>query len=549
MRLLSRAEKPGCDIIGECVWRKHYRPSFYSSLTPKTGGNARVLPFAPNLVKAVLIFILIDCLLASVFPLRACAQLSIPGKVMTYRTVDLDSREELERTRSWQVSDGRSASELRITTYPVGTQVLSQCVFANGFAHPATTFRSIMLSMTGELERSDFDTFNPKYYPFLAAPVAADMQPGTCVSRGALNLARLVSGGEIATWIWSDSGLIGANFRPEENEKLTVAAGSFDALRVRVDLDLSKLFPHVPALFLSLVKPQLTIWIARAEPYYVLKMVGFGGSTNKLHKNTAIELASISEMTPNDSMIAPALAQADAIGTQPHLIAVNSGSWTQGDRAGHVTLATASTPAGELLVTHVAFSNGLATESRALIERGAIPPTVYLDDRSFATNGAIVRKHVLFFRKAAFPDDPKKDLPADLYGADGTLGVLLPRLLPEGTDDARFHVMDFSGQVNELTIHREGTTAVALGVDDAPAIHAKLEPIVDIPVLLRPLAYFFTPSFDAYFDADSPHRVLKFVGPLGPPGVPNATMLADEKVSAFEAGLSSTARVDRFGAE
>jgi hypothetical protein len=86
--------------------------------------------------------------------------------------------------------------------------------------------------------------------------------------------------------------------------------------------------------------------------------------------------------------------------------------------------------------------------------------------------------------------------------------------------------------VNELIIHREGTMTVALRGDDAPAIHAKLEPIVDIPLLLRPLAYFFTPSFDAYFDADSSHRLLKFEGPVGPPGVPIATMLADEKVSA-----------------
>ena len=59
---------------------------------------------------------------------------------------------------------------------------------------------------------------------------------------------------------------------------------------------------------------------------------------------------------------------------------------------------------------------------------------------------------------------------------------------------------------------------VALGGDDTRAIHAKLKPIVDTPILLRPLAYFFVPTFDAYFDADSSHRLLKFEGPLGPPG-------------------------------
>jgi hypothetical protein len=388
-----------------------------------------------------------------------------------------------------------------------------------------------MRSKTGELERSDFDTFDPIYYPFLAKPIAPDAQPGTCTSKKALDLPTLVRGGQIATWIWSDGGSVGAIFRPEENEKLTVPAGSFDAVRVRIDLDLSKVFPHVPELFLKLVKPHFTIWIMRREPYYVLKMAGFGRPSSKLHKNTVIELASISELTANESKIPAELAQADSAGEQPSLHAINSGSFTQGDRKGHVTFASASTPVGELLVTRVAFSNGLATESRTLIDGGASPATVYLDDRSFGSSGAIVRKHLIFFRKASFPDDPQKDLPADLYGADMTLGALLPRLLPEGSDEASFHVMDFSGQVTELTIQRDGLMTVALRGDDTRAIHAKLTPIVDIPILLRPLAYFFTPTFDAYFDADSSHRLLKFEGPLGPPGVPNATMLADEKLS------------------
>jgi hypothetical protein len=474
---------------------------------------------------------LLVCAFGFVLPSQSFAQLSIPGKVTTYRALDPDSGEELERSRHWQVSDAQGARELTATTYAVGTEVDSECTFATGFARPATMFRSIMRSKTGELERSDFDTFDPQYYPFLAKPMAPNAQPGTCVSKSALDLTTLVGGGQIETWIWSDAGSVGAIFRPEERETLTVPAGSFDALRVRIDLDMSKVFPHVPELFLELVKPHFTIWITRSEPYYVLKMAGFGRPNSKLHKNTVIELASISELTPSDSKIPAELAQADSAGEQLSLNAINSGSFTQGDRTGHVTFARASTPGGDLLVARVAFSNGLATESRTLVDRGGSPTTVYLDDRSFASSGAIVRKHLIFFRKAAFPDDPQKDLPADLYGADMTLGALLPRLLPEGSDEASFHVMDFSGEVNELTIDRDGMMTIALGGDDTPAIHAKLKPIVDIPILLRPLAYFFTPTFDAYFDADSSHRLLKFEGPLGPPGVPNATMLADERLS------------------
>jgi hypothetical protein len=89
-----------------------------------------------------------------------------------------------------------------------------------------------------------------------------------------------------------------------------------------------------------------------------------------------------------------------------------------------------------------------------------------------------------------------------------TLAALLPRLLPQGSGEASFHVMDFSGEVNERTIHRDGMMTIALGGDDTRVIHAKLEPIVDTTILLRPLAYFFVPTFDAYFDADSSHRCL-----------------------------------------
>ncbi len=479
----------------------------------------------PHLNRAFVVFVLAMAMM----PAWAFAQLSLPGKVTTYRTVDTDSGEELNRTRAWQATDRGTAVEMTAMKYPVGTEVVSECAFANGPTHPATSYRSVMRSANGEIERSDFDTFDPLYYPFLSQPISADMQPGACLNRRALDLATLIGGGAITTWLWSDSGLVGVILQGDGAEKVTVPAGTFNALRVRIDLDLSKIFPRVPALFLKLVKPSFTLWITRTEPYYVLKMVGFGSNGASQHKNTAIELVSIGELNANDSPTVVDLAQADEPGPRPHVTAVNSASFAQGDRAGHVTLSADSTPQGELLVAHVAFNNGLATESRTLIDPHASPVTVYLDDRSLTATGAIVRKHVLFFRKAAFPDDPKKELPSDLYGGDTTLGLVLPRMLPDGTDQSSFHVMDFYGQVNQLTINKQGTTTIALTTDDTNAIYAKLKPIVDVPFLLRPLAYFFIPTFDAYFDTDPSHRLLKFEGPLGPPGVPTATMIADEK--------------------
>ncbi len=115
----------------------------------------------------------------------------------------------------------------------------------------------------------------------------------------------------------------------------------------------------------------------------------------------------------------------------------------------------------------------------------------------------MVRKHLLFFRRAAFPDDPKKDLPAELYGGDTTLGLVLPRLLPQDSDETIFHVMDFTGQVNQLKIMKEGPTTIALTTDDRPAIHAQLIPIVDVPCCCVRWRTFSSPHSDAYFDTDA----------------------------------------------
>jgi hypothetical protein len=253
----------------------------------------------------------------AMLPGRAFAQLSIPGKLVTYRTVDTDSSAEVQRTRSWQTSDGHATTEVTATSYPVGTQAFNECIFGNGPAKPATSFRSLMRTAGGELERSDFDTLDPTYYPFLSQPVTGDMQPASCLNPRALDLPTLISGGQLTMWTWSDSGLVGVTFQSQGDERLTVPAGTFDATKVRIDVDLSKLFPRVPALFLTLVKPHFTIWVNRAEPHYVLKMEGFG-SSNGPHKNTVIELVAIGDLPAHDSPNAPGvpaeLAQVNAIG-------------------------------------------------------------------------------------------------------------------------------------------------------------------------------------------------------------------------------------------
>ena len=464
-------------------------------------------------------------------PACAIAQLSIRDRLMTYRTVDTDSKEELDRSRTWESADRTGDVVMTATDYPGGAKMLTECAFANSMNHPATSTRSMLHGPAGELERSDFDTFNPTFYPFLTQPIGPAVQPLGCLGKEALNLARLVRGEQVTFWMWSDSGLIGATLHPASVETLAIPAGSFEALPVQIEIDLSKLFPRVPTLFLKLVRPNLTIWITRTEPYYILKMTGFGSVNINAtkHKHTAIELVSIGQNTPDESAIRAQLHQADLAPADPPLAVVDTGSFVQGDKSGRVVMSTASTAEGELMIVHVAF-NHLATESRTLIDHRASPPTIYLDDRSYTTGSAMVRRHMFFFRRAAFPNDSVEELPGDLYGGDMTLGLIMPSLFPDRSDEARFHVMDFTGEITELEIRKEGTATIALGADEAQAIHAKLIPKVVIPLLLRPLAYFFIPTFDAYFDPRPPHRLLKFEGPLGPPGAPSAHMQADKKV-------------------
>jgi len=466
-------------------------------------------------------------------PARALAQLSIPGKLMTYRTVDIDSKEEIDRSRTWESSQGTGDVVITATDYPGGAKMLTECAFANGLSRPSTATRSVLRGPGGELERSDFDTFDPAFYPFLTQAIGPDVQPVGCLGKGVLDLARLVRGDRVTFWMWSDSGLIGATLYPASVETLAIPAGSFEALRVQIKVDLSQLFPRVPTLFLMLVRPSLTIWITRTEPYYILKMTGFGSANVNAtkHTHTAIELASIAQSPADDSEMRAQLHQADLAPAAPALKVVDTGSFVQGDKSGRVVMSTASTAQGELMIVHVAF-NGLATESRTLIDHRASPPTVYLDDRSYAATDAMVRRHMFFFRRAAFPDDSVEELPGDLYGGDMTLGLVMPRLFPDRSDEARFHVLDFTGAITELAIRKQGVATIALGSDEAQTIHAKLIPKVQIPLLLRPLAYFFIPTFDAYFDLRPPHRLLKFEGPLGPPGAPTARMLADGKTPA-----------------
>src|SRR5205807_1104226 len=145
---------------------------------------------------------------------------------------------------------------------------------------------------------------------------------------------------------------------------------------------------------------------------------------------TVIELASIEDRPPKDDQVLVELKDADPTASAPSITPVNSASFTQATRSGRVAMGIVASPPGELVVTRLTYENGLVTESRSLVDQNASPPTLYLEDLSYM-GGTVVRRHLMYFRKKAFPEDPDKDLPRDLYGGDMTLGVILPRLLPD----------------------------------------------------------------------------------------------------------------------
>ena len=475
------------------------------------------------------LLIILALAITSMAPTRAHAQIPIAGKTLTYRIADSDSHQELYRTRMWETVDSNAPAWLTLATFPNGANRFNECVFANGYDRPATSSRSILFSASGELERKDFDTFDPTYYPFLSSTVSADMQPGSCLGKGGLNLATVLNGGKVGFQAWTDSGFIGLNFRREDAETLNLPAGRFDAIRIGVDVDLGRLFPHMPALVLKLFTPTVKFWITKTEPFYILKMVGLGDGGSK-HPHTVIELASIEDPSAKDSSALAEVHQGDSLPQDPTFALANSGSFVQGERSGHITMSSATVPEGMMVDAKISYTDGIVIENRELIDHRAQPPARYIEDRTFSRDGSVKRRHQLFFRSAAFPTEPEKTFPSDLYGADMTLGMVLPGLVPEVSDTTVFHVMDWYGQVNELEIRRDGETTVPVGSAEASAIHCKLKPRVEVPILLRPIAYFLIPSFDLDFDANPGHRVLKVEGPFGPPGAPVAHMIGDEKI-------------------
>jgi hypothetical protein len=446
-------------------------------------------------------------------------------KMLSYRVSDMESGQEAYRENTWQQADAGVPATWSEKKFANGEHSIDECLFANGYERPATSMRSV-LARGVELESSDFEVFDPAFYPFLRQPLPAGAVPAACAGESA-DLGALVAGKEISLAGWSDYGYAIVTLHPAENETITVPAGTYDSLRFSQELDVSNYLGSLPLVVRHFIKTPVTRnWIERAPPYYELKSTREGSGTEP---KTLRELTEVAEQPTN----APStlLGSAQRVPPDPVLSVVNAGRVTQGDLSGRATMSATATPEGELLVVRLAFSNGLALEDRSLLDYRAPPLTRYVEQRAYAPDGKLVRRRVSNIREPEPSEEKDKGLPSPLYPYAMTLALVLPRMLSDATGTVSLHVMGSGGGVTELVLRGSGYETLDLNGRAMKALHAHLQPNVHIPLLLRPIVYFFIPQYDVYFEANTPARLLKFDGPLGPPGAPEAHMVADAKVS------------------
>ena len=461
------------------------------------------------------------------------------GKALDYRMIDSDTGAELWREKVWRSADHAVPSQWSRAVFPDGDWTLSQCVQGNGSSHPATRRLAVTVNASGRAVESEFDTFDSAYYPFLHRPLPAQpMEPAECFTANGLDYAALQRGEDTSLYIWLNEAIFfRLIFRITGKESVSVPAGSFDALKVRVKVDMPTFFPNLPAWAADLIGvmvPDFYAWVVATDrgDFQMVRQTGF---TTPGHKHTMRELLGTSDLpavAPSELALLHAAGGARA---QPGAVVDNTGTFNIGDLRGRVVMSTAKEAAGDLLVVRTQFSDGLAIEAHSLINQSSSPKTAYTEQRTYARDGSLVRRRHLEFRADAFPMGLEKNLPDDLYAGSFTLAEVFPGVRPQADETVHLHVLGFDGQVNELAIWRAGDDASprdASPVDGVGALHLKLKPIVDLPVILKPLKYFLIPTLDVYLQDAPPYRLLEFTGPLGPPGSAPAHFVADARLQA-----------------
>ena len=457
------------------------------------------------------------------------------GKALDYRVIDSDTGEELWRDTVWRTAG--PPSQWSRAAYPDGDWTLSQCVQGNGADHPATRRLAVTVNAAGQAVESEFDTFDPAYYPFLHRPLPAQpMEPIACFTANGLDYAALQRGEETSLYLWLNEAIFfRLIFRITGRESTSVPAGTFDALKVRVKVDMPSFFPNLPAWaanLLGVLVPDFYAWVAATDRggferggFETVRQTGFA---TPRHKQTMRELVGISDPPILSATELDLLHAAGAAPTLPKAVVDNTGTFTVGDLRGRAEMTSAKTGAAELFVVRTRTSDGLTIEAHSLVNPSSAPRTAYTEQRTYAPGGGLVRRRHLEFRADAFPTGLNKDLPDDLYAGSFTLAEVFPALRPQSDAAVHLHVLGFDGQVNELAMWQAGGGASP--VDGVAAIHLKLRPIVDLPLFLKPLRYFLIPTLDVYLQDGPPYRLLEFTGPLGPPGSAPAHFIADAQL-------------------
>src|SRR5438067_7310189 len=101
-------------------------------------------------------------LLATIANAQQPAIVGDQNRMLTYRTVDSDTGEELFRTKIWQgqaVDDAHPAF-WSDSIFADGDRQVAECVQGNGIGKPATMRRAILVNSAGELGLSDFETID-----------------------------------------------------------------------------------------------------------------------------------------------------------------------------------------------------------------------------------------------------------------------------------------------------------------------------------------------------------------------------------------------------
>src|ERR1039457_5214904 len=244
--------------------------TFHSTINTQTKSAGELNSSSPRFGRALLQIVLATLASVTTFtPSFAQMFTEVPnGRALTYRVTDPTTAEELSRYRVWRGTDGQQLVLWREDQSPDGSHSLTECIEGNGHEQPATAWRRVSFAKTGRLIGAAFQISDPNLYPFLSRPLPpSGLEPLACFKGSLIDKRAIERGEEASTNAWlSDNFYLKLVFEPQGHEKIEVPAGSFDSIRIKVEVESPPLLPRIPAPLVRLVKrsagPRITVWIS-----------------------------------------------------------------------------------------------------------------------------------------------------------------------------------------------------------------------------------------------------------------------------------------------